>query len=209
MLEPTKAALRTALTQRRLRRGPEANVTLSAALLGRLLRHPLWQQARGIAAFVGVRGEPDTWGLLAATLAERKRLWLPRMEAGEIAFVPVHDLRELEPAKFGLLEPRVRAGQTTVATPTTAAGIDVVLVPGLGFNSNGGRLGWGKGHYDRALAPIRDSAAPLRVGLCFSEDLDPQDGKIPTDARDVPMHWIATPDGITYCTPARTGSEAA
>jgi 5-formyltetrahydrofolate cyclo-ligase len=203
MLEPTKAALRAASQQRRQLRGPEANASLSAALLGRLLRHPLWQQARGIAAFVGVRGEPDTWGLLAATLAERKRLWLPRMEAGEIAFVPVADLRELEPAKFGLLEPRPRAGQTAVKTPTPAAGIDVVLVPGLGFSAAGGRLGWGKGHYDRALAPVRQAAAPLRVGVCFSEDLDPPGEKIPLEDHDVPMHWVATPDGITFCTPDR------
>jgi 5-formyltetrahydrofolate cyclo-ligase len=201
MEEPTKAGLRAALWQRRLQRSPEANATLSAALLASLLRHPLWQQARGVAAFVGVRGEPDTWGLLAATLAERKRLWLPRMEGSpaEIAFVPVHDLRELVTGKFGLLEPRARAGQTTVTTPTPAAGIDVVLVPGLGFTSAGGRLGWGKGHYDRALAPVRQSAAPLRVGLCFSEDLDPPGGPIPLEAFDVPMHWIATPAGVTHC----------
>lgn len=201
MHEPTKAGLRTALSQRRLQRGPEANATLSAALLGRLLRHPLWQQARGVAAFVGVRGEPDTFGLLAATLAERKRLWLPRMEGTppEIAFVPVHDLRELVPGRFGLLEPKVRAGLTTVRTPTPAAGIDLVLVPGLGFTSSGGRLGWGKGHYDRALAPVKDAAAPLRVGVCFGEDLDPEFGTIPSDEHDVPMHWVATPNGVTYC----------
>ena len=199
MNEPTKAGLRAALWQRRLLRSPEANATLSAALLGRLLRHPLWQQARGIAAFVGVRGEPDTWGLLAATLAERKRLWLPRMEAGEIAFVPVHDLRELALGKFGLLEPKPRSGQQTVHTPTPALGIDVMLIPGLGFTSSGGRLGWGKGHYDRALAPIRQAAAPLRVGVCFGEDLDPHGGPIPHDEHDVPMHWVATPSGVTYC----------
>ncbi len=202
MNEPTKAGLRAALWQRRLQRSPEANATLSAALLGRLLRHPLWQQARGIAAFVGVRGEPDTWGLLAATLAERKRLWLPRMEAGEIAFVPVHDLSELALGKFGLLEPKPRSGQQTVHTPTPAVGIDLMLIPGLGFTSSGGRLGWGKGHYDRTLAPIRQAAAPLRVGVCFGEDLDPHDGPIPHDDHDVPMHWVATPSGITYCTPS-------
>jgi 5-formyltetrahydrofolate cyclo-ligase len=203
MSEPTKAALRAALGQRRAQRGPETIATLSAALLGRLLRHPLWQQARGVAAFVGVRGEPDTWGLLAATLAERKRLWLPRMEGSpkEIVFAPVHDLRDLAPAPFGLLEPRPRAGQPAVRTPNPAAGIDLVLVPGLGFTSAGARLGWGKGHYDRALAPVRDAAAPLRMGLCFAEELDPPEGRIPTDPHDVPMHWVATPDGVTFCKP--------
>ena len=201
MSDPTKAALRAALLQRRQGRDPEANASSSAALLGHLVRHPLWQQARGIAAFVGVRGEPDTWGLLAATLAEGKRLWLPRMQGTPpaIAFVPVHDLRELAPARFGLLEPRPRDGQTTLATPAATAGVDLVLIPGLGFASDGARIGYGKGHYDRVLAPIRHHAAPLRVGLCFSDDLDPSDGQVPRDELDVPMHWIATPDGLRHC----------
>lgn len=201
MSEPTKAALRAALLQRRQGRDPEDNASRSAALLGHLVRHPLWRQARGVAAFVGVRGEPDTWGLLAATLAEGKRLWLPRMEGkpSEIAFVPVQDLRELAPGRFGLLEPRARDGQITTPTPRAADGIDLVLVPGLGFARDGARIGFGKGHYDRALAPIRHLAAPLRVGLCFTDDLDPHAGKIPTDELDVPMHWVATPDGLHAC----------
>jgi 5-formyltetrahydrofolate cyclo-ligase len=201
MSDPTKAALRAALLQRRQGRDPEDNASRSAALLGHLVRHPLWRQARGVAAFVGVRGEPDTWGLLAAALAEGKRLWLPRMQGkpSEIAFVPVNDLRELAPGCFGLLEPRPREGQATLKNPSPAAGIDLVLVPGLGFARDGARLGFGKGHYDRALAPIRHLAAPLRVGLCFADDLDPRDGQIPRDELDVPMHWVATPDGVHHC----------
>ncbi len=201
MSDPTKAVLRAALLQRRQRRDPEVSAGQSAALLGHLLRHPLWQQARGVSAFVGVRGEPDTWGLLAATLAERKRLWLPRMEGtpAEIALVPVLDLRELAPGGFGLLEPRARPGQVTLPTPTAAAGIDLVLVPGLGFHRDGARIGFGKGHYDRALAPVRDQPAPLRVGVCFDDDVDPAEGKIPLEPQDVPMHWIATPGGLIRC----------
>jgi 5-formyltetrahydrofolate cyclo-ligase len=201
MSDPNKAALRAALLRRRHGRDPDDNARHSAALLGHLIRHPLWQQARGVAAFVGVRGEPDTWGLLAATLAEGKRLWLPRMEGtpAEIAFVPVQDLRELVPGRFGLREPLLRDGQPILKSPSAAAGVDLVLVPGLGFGRDGARIGFGKGHYDRALAPIRHLAAPLRIGLCFADDLDPQDGKVPVDELDVPMHWVATPDGVHHC----------
>jgi len=199
MSDPTKEVLRAALLRRRRQRDPEDNAGLSATMLGHLLRHPLWQQARGVAAFVGVKGEPDTWGLLAATLAERKRLWLPRMEDAEIAFVPVLDLRELAPASFDLLEPRARAGQVTLQAPTAAAGIDLVLVPGLGFARDGGRIGFGKGHYDRALAPVRDQAAPMRVGVGFDDDLDPADGPIPRGPHDIAMHWVVTPNGLHRC----------
>jgi 5-formyltetrahydrofolate cyclo-ligase len=201
MSKPTKAELRAALQQRRRERDTEEIAAQSAALLGHLLRHPLWQRARGIAAYVGVRGEPDTWGLLAAILAERKRLWLPRMvgRPAQIAFVPVADLRDLAPAGFGLLEPPFAPEQAALSTPTAEAGIDLVLVPGLGFAGDGARIGFGKGHYDRALAPVRDLAAPLRVGLCLGGDLDPVEGPIPGEPFDVPMHWVATPDGLHEC----------
>ena len=201
MSKPSKAELRAGLLQRRRQRDGEAIAAQSAALLAHLLRHPLWQQARGVAAFVGVRGEPDTWGLLAATLAERKRLWLPRMvgQPAQIAFIPVADLRELAPAGFGLLEPPLPEGSAALVSPTAAAGIDLVLVPGLGFGRDGARLGFGKGHYDRALAPVRDLSAPVRVGLCLDGDLDPVEGEVPREPLDVPMHWIATPDGLHFC----------
>jgi len=200
MSESSKAELRAALLQRRRRRDAGEVAAQSAALLGQLLRHPLWQQARGVAAFVGVHGEPDTWGLLAATLAERKRLWLPRMvgKPAQIAFVPVLDLRALAPAGFGLLEPPPAADQA-LFTPTAAAGIDLVLVPGLGFARDGARIGFGKGHYDRALAPVREHAAPQRVGLCLGGDLDPAEGPVPREPHDVPVHWVATPDGLHRC----------
>ena len=203
MSDPTKAALRVALLARRQRRDPEVSAGQSAALLGHLLRHPLWQHARGVSAFVGVRGEPDTWGLLAATLAERKRLWLPRMHGkpAEIALIPVHDLRELAPGGFGLLEPQMPATEPPLRAPTAAAGIDLVLVPGLGFARDGARIGFGKGHYDRALGPVRDQPAPTRVGVCFDDDLDPAEGPIPRGPLDVPMHWVATPSGLFQCHP--------
>lgn len=91
------------------------------------------------------------------------------------------------------------AGKESPTTPTAAAGIDLVLVPGLGFGRDGARLGFGKGHYDRALAPVRDLPAPLRIGSRLDGDLDPAEGRIPKEPFDVPMHWIATPDGLHCC----------
>ena len=66
------------------------------------------------------------------------------------------------------------------------------------FSSAGARLGFGKGHYDRALAPVRDRAAPRRVGVCLRDALDP-DGGVPSGPLDVPMHAIATEAGVITC----------
>lgn len=174
----------------------------SRALVAAVLAHPTWQAARSVAAFVGVRGEPDTRPLLAAALSEGKRLWLPRVidgAAGVSVLVAVDDLADLGAAPFGLLEPRPRVDELALASVSVGAPIDLVLVPGLAFATNGARLGYGAGHYDRLLAPVAHAAAPVRMGVCFGGFLDPPEESIPSEAHDVAMHWVATETGVFRC----------
>lgn len=194
----SKTELRAILLARRQGRPPHEVAERSARLVAHLLAHPLWRDAGSLAAFVGVRGEPDTTALLAAALAAGKRLWLPRMTGPRgqqhIEFAAVDDLAALAPAGFGLLEPPAGPGGSLAD-----ADVDLVLVPGLGFSRAGVRLGFGKGHYDRALAPLRDAPRPVRVGVCFAGELDPAEGQVPEDSHDVRVHWVATEDGLSLC----------
>ena len=86
---------------------PEDLARRSRGLAQRVIEHPRWSEAEGVAAFVGVRGEPDTRPLLRAALAAGKRLWLPRVsdDRARIEFLPVASLDELVPGVMGLLEP--------------------------------------------------------------------------------------------------------
>ena len=69
--------------------------------------------------------------------------------------------------------------------------VDVMVLPGLGFDRAGGRLGRGGGHYDRLLAlPHR----AFRVGLAYDFQLLTE--RLPRDPWDVPLHAIATPSGM-------------
>lgn len=188
----TKAELR-AQGQAQRRADPDV-AARSAAIVGHLVADPRWQAARAVAAFVGVKGEPDTRELLARTLAAGKRLWLPRM-AGRpqrIEFVAVADLAALSPAPFGLLEPREGPGVALADLD-----LDLVVVPGLAFTRDGLRLGYGKGHYDLALAPLRARPRPLRLGMCFADEIIPE---LPAEPHDVEVHAIVTDAGLTDCT---------
>lgn len=198
----TKAAVRAALRARRAAQDPGVVATASRALEGVVRGHAAWQEARGVAAFVGVRGEPDTWPLLEAALAEGRTLWLPRVvrgAAGVSVLVQVTDLGVLGPAGFGLVEPRALEGEVALAALTAEAPIDLVLVPGLGFSRAGARLGFGAGHYDRLLAPVARAGTPVRMGVCLAAFLDPVEGPLPLEAHDVPMHWVATEAGAHRC----------
>lgn len=205
--ERAKSDLRAALLQRRAAASPEAVRSRSERLTERLLGLREWRDAAGVAAFVGVGGEPETWALLSATLGAGKRLALPRVcrrppEGGRsrLDFVLVDDLASLVRGPFGLWEPapEPREGRRA-ASPGAALGIDLVLVPGVGFDRLGRRLGFGKGYYDRALGPLRDLGSPRRIGVCFADALDPEEGPIPTGDHDVEMHGILCENVLIRC----------
>jgi 5-formyltetrahydrofolate cyclo-ligase len=95
---------------------------------------------------------------------------------------------ELVPSRYGLREPPARAPEVELSR------IQAFLVPGLAFDRTGGRVGWGRGHYDATLA-----AAPkaLRIGVAFDcQVLD----HVPRDPHDALLHAVVT-EVATYRTP--------
>ena len=90
-------------------------------------------------------------------------------------------LDELAPARFGLREPNADAPGIAVTD------IAAFLVPGLAFDRSGGRIGWGRGHYDATFAAASPSA--LRVGLAYERQLIDQ---VTREPHDVALHIIIT-----------------
>lgn len=118
-------------------------------------------------AYSSIRSEVPTEGLIQALLASGKQVFLPRVEGDDIAVVPYG---ELERGSFGILEP---AGKATEIVP------EVCIVPLLGINREGYRIGYGKGFYDRYLKGHKC----ISVGLGYSFQLadfvkDPWDMKL-------------------------------
>ncbi len=191
-----KATLRAALRARRAALEPDEVARRSAGLTEALRAHPAWSEARSIAAFVGVRAEPDTWTLLHDAWSRGIEVWLPWVRGDALAFVRTVDRAQLVPGCFGLLEP---APDTTAPRALADVAPPLVLVPGLGFGRDGARIGFGRGYYDRALGPLRDRADVLRLGVVFTNFVDPSEGPIPMDAHDVPMHALVTDAGVIAC----------
>lgn len=111
-----------------------------------------------IAVFAALPGEPD---LTTITSAHPGRRWVyPRVEGDHLRFHLVRDpSADLLVGAFGILEP-------SPALPLVeTAAIDAFFCPGLAFDPHGGRLGRGKGFYDRMLANARPDA--LKIGICF------------------------------------------
>jgi 5-formyltetrahydrofolate cyclo-ligase len=108
-----------------------------------------------------------------------------------LIFAEIGSRAELVPNHFGIPQPPEAAARFI---PTES--IPLFLVPGLGFDASGGRLGYGLGFYDRAFA----SAAPgaLKVGLAFEAQLLE---RVPTGPHDVPMDIVVTEDRVIPAAP--------
>jgi 5-formyltetrahydrofolate cyclo-ligase len=158
----------------------------SRAVLERLRGLGVWERAGTICCYVGVRSEVDTLPLLADALAEGRRVAVPACEGETLRLVYLASLDELVPARFGLLEPTAEVCLATERTCPVAA-VDLFVVPGVAFDRSGGRIGYGRGFYDRLLAHARPGAA--RVGLAFEAQLVEC---VPAEATDVPMDLVIT-----------------
>ena len=193
--DPEKARLRVAS---RTRRDALAGAERAAAAL-RLADHgmqALRERVRAsdvVSAYWPMRSEMDPRPLARALAACGATLALPAFVGGRMLFrVWSHD-EVLVPAGFGTHEP-----------PPSAAAVSptLVLAPLLAFDRRGGRLGWGKGYYDRALAEL-DAAAvagrgrrPLVVGIAFAcQEVE----QVPMSAHDRPLDAVVTEDGFWRC----------
>lgn len=185
-----KAALRRELLARR--DALPGRAEKSRAIQSRLLALPEYQRARRVLLYLSKGSEVDTWPLLDCALAQGKEVYAPRCleRPGEMAFYRVSSREDLQAGAFGLLEPI--PGR---CPPLERGQGDLCLVPGLAFDREGYRLGYGKGYYDCFLA-----AQPVRtVGLCF-EALAFE--RLPRDGFDRPVGRLVTEAGD-----ARPGKE--
>ena len=118
---------------------------IDQALTEQLLQHPFYQEAKVIATYLSFPHEFQTQGLIDQALKGGKKVLIPKTyPKGRMEFVVYHP-QQLVKTSFGLLEPQ---GDLEVVEPYQ---IDLIHVPGLAFTTEGYRIGYGGGYYDRYL----------------------------------------------------------
>ena len=165
----------------------ETRTEHSARIVDHLAGSEEFQRADCVFGYLAMAREPDLADLFRNFPA--KRWAFSRMDGDGIAFHEVTSLSQLAAGEYGFPEPD--PDQCPVAPVEIA---DLVLVPGVGFDpATGARLGRGKGHYDRYLAPLVDRKSPSDlVGVCFSVQLL----DLVPEPHDVPMTRIVTERGV-------------
>lgn len=192
----------------------------SASVMEHVLHLPCYERACAVSVYLSMpTGEVDTWELCRHVLRQGKRLYIPRfsnVQHGAVAARAAHkfstdmsmlrimDLEELEHGltynKWGIAEPSLTLADGTqredALDPTTGgSGLDLIILPGVAFDLHGGRLGHGKGYYDRYLDRTKrqqPQSPPATVALALREQIVEA---VPHDAADQLCDTLVTPDG--------------
>ena len=182
-IQKAKAALRKQIHGALQKILPAARNAMSAQIRERLKESSVWKNAGSVLFFAPLSDEPDVWQLLEDALAGKKIAALPRFDPASNGYVAcrVQNLRgEIVTGQFDIREPDAKC----VEIPLNR--LDLVLVPGVGFDLQGRRLGRGRGFYDRLLADVDG----IKCGIAFDEQIVKE---IPTGPRDVRLNFILTP----------------
>lgn len=160
----------------------------SYTICGKFVTLPAYEAARTVMWYVDAGSEVRTRHSLPDALKGGKRVVVPWciVETNELALFHLEDMSELVEGAYKILEPKpeLRKLHDKRVRPEE---LDLVMVPGTAFDLQGGRMGQGKGYYDRLLASARPDA-PL-VALAFDCQIFDE---IPVAPHDVFMDRVLT-----------------
>jgi len=146
-----------------------------------------WKTSRIVHSYVSsVNNEVDTLGLIFDMFRQGKKVVVPKCMPGahNLSGIRIHSLDELKPSKFGVMEPEYDPEKEI--KPDC---LDMVIVPLLAFDRNGGRIGFGAGYYDSLLS--RCNCPSIGFAYAFQEV-----EHVPTEKHDRKLTTIITENEI-------------
>ena len=122
-----------------------------------------YRSAELVLTYVSKELETDTLRLIEKAWADGKKVAVPKCIDGTrfMRFYYITDFCQLERSSFGVMEPIEDICEGLAAVPEKS----ICIVPGMAFDSEGYRLGYGKGYYDRFLSDYKG----VKVGVCYSD----------------------------------------
>ena len=178
-----KTALRQSIRARLQAMTSEQRTLASEQACSLLEKQTVWKNASTIFFYAPLPKELDIWPLVRDSVAAGKTAALPRFDPATQRYVScqIQDIaKDLSHGQFGIREP---SGHCIAVPPNR---LDLILVPGVAFDSHGRRLGRGKGFYDQLLESVRGTTC----GVAFDEQIVES---VPVEPHDVHLNCILTP----------------
>ncbi|XP_060898919.1 5,10-methenyltetrahydrofolate synthetase (5-formyltetrahydrofolate cyclo-ligase) [Labrus mixtus] len=186
-LRAAKQALRREIKRRVSALSEEEKLRQSLVVSQKLFRHPKYVSCQRIAVFLSMHDEVRTEEIIRDVFKRGKSCFIPRYESSSshmdmLQLRSVEDMKMLPLTSWNIQQPAEDDHSREEAL--SAGGLDLILMPGLGFDRSGNRLGRGKGFYDTYLERCirHPKGKPYTIAVAFKEQLCEE---IPVDANDV------------------------
>lgn len=178
-LDREKRELRVSMRARSI----VGSAAASSAVARAVVASVAFSEASRVAVYAALPDEVPTRALFDEVIGAAKTALFPRCVGDTLEFAAVARWDALVDGAFGTLEPPASSPAEALESG------DLVLVPGLAFDRRGGRLGRGRGYYDRAFAV---DGVPFLCGLAYAAQVVQ---RVPVAAHDVKMNAIVTENG--------------
>ena len=176
-----KAELRKKILQEMKALSQEQKQAMDRALTERFSHRPFYQEAKTIATYLSFPHEFQTQELIEQALKDGKKVLIPKTYPKRRMDFVVYHPQQLVKTSFGLLEPQ---GDLEVVEPSQ---IDLIHVPGLAFTTEGYRIGYGGGYYDRYLEHFTGQSLST-IYPCQVQEFNSED-------HDIPVQEVLTYEG--------------
>ncbi len=148
-----------------------------------LSRLPEFKKAIQIMVYLSRGEEVVTHFMVKKWLDQKKKIYAPKVESDKLLPCLINHWEDLEYGKYNVLEPKETL---YIANPNE---LELILVPGIAFTPKGGRIGMGKGFYDRFLSKTK----AIKIALAYEEQIS---STLPLEQHDIAMNIIITDKNI-------------
>lgn len=162
----------------------------SRMIWDKLLALPQFINAKTVMTYLDFDNEVRTSEYLPELWRMKKRVVVPYCTGNDIHLFRLENINELSPGAWRILEPKPELRRLPDRS-IRANQLDLIIVPGVAFDSRGNRLGMGKGYYDRFLRHVRPDV--VKAALAFECQMVKE---VPTTSHDIRMNMIITEKGI-------------
>jgi len=141
----------------------------SSAVAERLFANEKYKQSKRISVYLNMKNEVHTVEILQHALTSGKSVFIPKYVGSNMEMVKLADMRDYEslPETSWFIKQPLDEDNTREEA-IASGGLDLIIVPGVGFTESGGRMGHGKGYYDTYISKIMAVKKPYLLGLAFN-----------------------------------------
>mgnify|MGYP003296428281 CR=1 FL=1 len=150
-------------------------------IVGKVVELEEYQNSKLIFTYITTQSEVDTVSLILQAFSDHKRVAVPRVCGDNMEFYEIDSLDDCVEGTYHILEPKTQR----IVIPENESNM-IMLIPGLAFDLNMNRCGYGKGYYDKYLN-MHKSADFLKVGLAYECQLV---SEVPNFEFDIKMDYL-------------------